>query len=123
MDLPAWRCGKRRAWTSDEVRILRECVDAGMGPAAIWRSGRLPARSEGSIRAQVTKRGWWGTSQPRFDGERRELSVWVTPMMKARLRQRAQRDGIALSELVRRACARELASVKLATWSVSEERS
>ena len=123
MELGEWRTGGRRAWTTGEVAILRECVDAGMGPPAIWRSGRLPARSESSIRAQVTKRGWWGTSQPRFDGERRELSVWVTPMMKARLRQRAQRDGIALSEVVRRACARELASVRLATWPVSEERS
>ena len=79
-----------------------------MGPPAIWRSGRLPGRSESAIRNQVTLRGLWGSSQPRFDGERRELSVWVAPMMKGRLKQRAQRDGIALSELVRRACQKEL---------------
>ena len=105
MELGAWRTGGRRAWTTREIAILRECVDAGMGPPAIWRSVRLPARSECSIRAQVTKRGWWGTSQPRFDGERRELSVWVTPMMSGRLRQRAAALGLSMSELVRRFCA------------------
>ena len=108
MELPPWRTGGRRAWTTGEIAILRECVDAGMGPPAIWRSGRLPARSEGSIRAQVTKRGWWGTSQPRFDGERRELSVWVTPMMRGRLRQRAAALGLSTSELVRRFCTARL---------------
>ena len=47
---------------------------------------------------------WQCRQQAHFDGERCELSVWVFPAMKARLRQRAQRDGIALSELVRRFC-------------------
>ena len=76
-----------------------------MGTLAIWRSGCLPGRSEGAIRAVLTKHGLWQCrQQAHFDGERCELSVWVFPAMKARLRQRAQRDGIALSELVRRFC-------------------
>ena len=106
MELGLWRTGGRRAWTTGEVRTLAECAAAGMGPLAIWRSGRLPGRSEGAIRAALTKHGLWARrQQAHFDGERCELSVWVFPVMKAPLKQREQRDGIALSELVRRYCA------------------
>ena len=105
MELSPWRTGGRRAWTTVEVQTLTECAARGMGTPAIWRSGCLPGRSEGAIRAALTKHGLWQCrQQAHFDGERCELSVWVFPAMKARLRQRAQRDGIALSELVRRFC-------------------
>ena len=80
-----------------------------MGAAAIWRTGRLPDRSEGAIRSSMSKHGLWGTAQPRFDGERVELSVWVTPMLKGRLKQRAARDGVSPSEVVRRLCTAGLA--------------
>ena len=105
MELSPWRIGGRRAWTTVEVQTLTECAAREMGTLAIWRSGCLPGRSEGAIRAALTKHGLWQCrQQAHFDGERCELSVWVFPAMKARLRQRAQRDGIALSELVRRFC-------------------
>ena len=106
MELGEWRTGGRRAWTPEERATLAACASLGQGPLAIWRSGHLPGRSEGAIRAALTKHGLWARrQQAHFDGERCELSVWVFPAMKARLKQRAQRDGIALSELVRRYCA------------------
>ena len=124
MELGAWRAGGRRPWTEEEIATLAACASLGQGPLAIWRSGKLPGRSEGAIRAALTKHGLWGRrQQAHFDGARCELSVWVTPALKGRLKQRAQHDGISTSELVRRACERELASVRLATWPVSEERS
>lgn len=109
MELGAWRTGGRRAWTPEERPTLAACASLGQGPLAIWRGGRLPGRSETAIRAALTRYSLWQRrQQAHFDGERCELSLWVFPAMKARLKQRAQRDGIALSELVRRACEREL---------------
>ena len=104
MELGDWRAGGRRPWTDAERGILTDCATAGMSPIAIWRSGRLPGRSESAIRARLTKWRLWGIRKPHFDGERVELSVWVTPMLRGRLRQRAQHDGISTSELVRRLC-------------------
>ena len=51
MELSPWRTGGRRAWTTVEVQTLTECAARGMGTLAIWRSGCLPGRSEGAIRA------------------------------------------------------------------------
>ena len=66
---------------------------------------RVSSRPLGGRDPCGAKHGLWQCrQQAHFDGERCELSVWVFPAMKARLRQRAQRDGIALSELVRRFC-------------------
>lgn len=104
MQLSKWRTGGRRPWTDAERAILTECASAGMSPIAIWRSGRLPDRSEAAIRSRLSKWNLWGIRKPHFDGARVELSVWVTPMLRGRLRQRAQRDGISMSELVRRLC-------------------
>ena len=91
-----------------ELRRLRELVDAGMGPPAIWRSGKLPDRSESAIRNQLTKRGWWGSLRPRFDGERCAIQIPMTVMLRGRLRQRAQAAGVSMAEVVRRYCEKGL---------------
>ena len=108
MELGAWRAGGRRPWTEAERAIIEACASLGMSPMAIWRSGRLPGRSEPAIRSRLSRWNLWRIRKPHFDGERRELSVWVSPALKGRLKQRAQRNGISLSELVRRACEHEL---------------
>ena len=115
MELGAWRAGGRRPWTDAERVILTDCAGVGMSPIAIWRTGRLPGRSEAAIRSRLSKWSLWGVRKPHFDGERRELSLWVTPALKGRLKQRAQRTGISLSELVRRACEHELRNAPAAT--------
>ena len=65
MILGDWRCGGRRRWTEDEIRETHAMSSAGLGASAMWRSGRLPCRSEGAIRAQLRQRGLWGQSRPR----------------------------------------------------------
>ncbi len=104
MLLDDWRCGGRRPWTMPEIVLLRELAGEGRGAPAIWRSGKLPGRSMGAIRAQMHKRGLWGRSRRRFDGERVVIVIPVSPMLRARLRQRAGDRGLTLAEIVRRYC-------------------
>ena len=49
MELGVWRVGGRKPWTMPDLRRLRKLVDAGMGPPAIWPSGKLPNPSESAI--------------------------------------------------------------------------
>ena len=99
MLLPEWRTGGRRPWKMPEIARLREPAESGMSAPAIWRSGKLPGRS------QMGKRGLWGNGRPRFDGARCNINVPMTGMLRGRLRQRAAASGLSVSELVRRFCA------------------
>lgn len=67
--------------------------------------GNRNSAPQGAPRGPRTgRRGWWGTLRPRFDGQRCAVQIPMTVMLRGRLRQRADRDGVSMSEVVRRFC-------------------